>query len=60
MLDFFSDPSRSRYLYLSSLVIDKCQKAIKTFILDPDTDSYTTHRHGLVHLLLYADVDTFQ
>jgi len=35
MGDFFLDPNRSRYLYSTSLVIDACQKAIKSLILDP-------------------------
>jgi hypothetical protein len=39
MLDFFLDPNRSRYLYSTSLVIDKCQTAIKSLILDPNPDS---------------------
>jgi len=36
--DFFFDPDRSRYLYSTSLVIDKCQKAIKRLILDPNAN----------------------
>jgi len=32
---FFLHPNRSRYLYSTSLVIDACQKAIKSLILDP-------------------------
>ena len=34
--DFFFDPNRSRSLYSTSLVIDNCQKAIKSCILDPN------------------------
>jgi len=40
MRGFFFDPNRSRYLYSTSLVIDKCQKAIKSHILDLDPVSY--------------------
>ena len=43
MRDFFLNPNRSRYLYSTSLVIDKCQKAIKSIILDPNPDSYKTN-----------------
>jgi hypothetical protein len=35
---FFFDPNRSRYLYSTSLVIDKCQKAITSLIFDPNPD----------------------
>jgi hypothetical protein len=38
MRDFFFDPNRSRHLYSTSLVIDKCQMAIKSLILDPNPD----------------------
>jgi hypothetical protein len=38
--DFFFDPTRSRYLYSTSLIIDECQKAIKHLILDPKPHSY--------------------
>jgi len=40
MRDFFFDPTRSRYLYSTSLVIDECQRAIKCHILDPDPHPY--------------------
>jgi hypothetical protein len=43
MCDFFLDPNRSRYLYSTSLVIDKCQMAIKSLILDLNPDSYYVH-----------------
>jgi len=36
--DFFLNPNRSRYLYSTSLVIDECQKAIKSLILEPNSD----------------------
>jgi hypothetical protein len=37
-VDFFFNPNRSQHLYSTSLVIDKCQKAIKSLILDPNLD----------------------
>ena len=40
MCNFFFDPSRSRFLYSTSLVIDECQKAIKNLVLDANPDSY--------------------
>jgi hypothetical protein len=40
MRDFFFDPNRCRHLYSTSLVIYKCQKAIKNLILDPYPDFY--------------------
>jgi hypothetical protein len=46
--DFFFDPSRSRYLYSTSLVIDACQKAIKHHIIDPNPHSYGSY-FGLVY-----------
>ena len=49
--DFFFDPTdRSRYFYSTSLVIDKCQKAIKSLILDPNPDSYDDN--GLVYFFV--------
>ena len=44
--DFFFDPNRSQCLYSTSLVIDKCQRAIKNLILDTTPDSYND---GLIH-----------
>ena len=41
--DFFLDPNRSRYLYSTSLVIDKCQTAIKSLILDLNPDPFYDH-----------------
>jgi len=41
--DFFLNPNRSRYLYSTSLVIDECQKAIKSLILDPNSAFRTSH-----------------
>ena len=35
---FFLNPTRCRYLYSTSLVIDGCQKAINSLILDPNSD----------------------
>ena len=46
MCDFFLNPNRSRHLYSTSLVIDKCQKAIKSLILDPKPNYHKTN--GLV------------
>ena len=43
MCDFFLDPNRSRHLYSTSLVLDKCQMAIKSLILDLNPDSYYIH-----------------
>ena len=37
---FFFDPNRSGYLYSTSLVIERYQKAIKTLTLDTNPDSY--------------------
>jgi len=37
---FFFDPNRSGYLYSTSLVIERCQKAIKSFIFETNPDSY--------------------
>ena len=45
MRDFFFDPTRSRYLYSTSLVIDECQKAIKHLILDLNPHSYVPNVH---------------
>jgi len=42
MLDFFFDPNRSQYLYSTSLVIDKCQKAIERLIRDPHPNLHKT------------------
>jgi hypothetical protein len=41
--DFFFDPTRSRYLYSTSLIIDEYQKAIKRFILHPNPHSYVDY-----------------
>ena len=43
----FLDPRRSRYFYSTSLVIDNCQKAINSLILDPNSDSHDVD--GLVY-----------
>jgi hypothetical protein len=43
LCDFFFDPNRSQYLYSTSLVIDKCQKAIKSLILDPHPTLHKTN-----------------
>ena len=48
--DFFFASSRSRSLYSPSLVIDSCQKAIKSFILDPNPGFYKTG--SLVHFFM--------
>ena len=45
--DFFFNPTRSRYLYSISLIIDECQKAIKHQLLDLNPHSYANY--GLVH-----------
>ena len=42
---FFLDPTRSRYLYSTSLVIDECQKTIEHHIPGPAPYPY----YGLVH-----------
>ena len=47
---FFFDPNRSQHLYSTSLVIDKCQKAINSLILDPNPDSYNDD--GLVYFFM--------
>ena len=47
MCDFFFDPTRSRYLYSTSLIIDECQKAIKHHILDLNPRSHVNY--GLVY-----------
>ena len=47
MRNFFFDPNRSRHLYSTSSVIDRCQQAIKTHILDPNIDP--NKNHGLVY-----------
>jgi len=40
--DFFLNPSRSRHLYSTSLVLNECQRAItKSLILDSNPDSNT-------------------
>ena len=41
--DFFLDPNRSGYLYSTSLVIDKCQTAIKSLVLDLNPDPFYDH-----------------
>jgi hypothetical protein len=46
--DFFFDPNRSRYLYSTSLVIEKCQKAIKNLILDSNPDLHTGNNNDLI------------
>jgi hypothetical protein len=48
--DFFFDPNGSRYLYSTSLVIDECQKGIKSLILDPNPGLYKTN--GLVYFFM--------
>jgi hypothetical protein len=55
MRDFFFDPNRSPYLYSTSLVIDKCQKAIKSLICD--LDPYPYKNDSLVHFFTSADLD---
>jgi hypothetical protein len=52
MRDFFFDPNRSRHLYSTSLVIDECQQAIETHILDPNFDP--DKNHGLVDFFTQA------
>ena len=50
MHNFFLDPNRSQYLYSTSLVIVKCQKAIKSIILDPDPEPFEPS--GLLNFFL--------
>jgi len=38
MRDFFLNPNHSQHLYSTSVVIDECQKAIESLILDPNPD----------------------
>jgi len=49
MRDFFFDPTRSRYLYSTSLVIDEYQKAIKHITRDPNAGAHSYVDNGLVH-----------
>ena len=49
MHDFFFDPNRCQNLYSTSLVLDECQKAIESLILDPNPDSYND---GLVYFFM--------
>ena len=48
--DFCFDPNRSPYLYSTSLVIDKCQKAIKSLICD--TYPYFRENDSLVYFFM--------
>jgi hypothetical protein len=48
--DFFLNPTRCRYLYSTSLVIDKCQRAIKSLILDPNPEF--TKTTNLAHFFM--------
>ena len=48
MRDFFFDPTRSRHLYSTSLVIDECQKAIKHITRDPNAGAHSYVDNGLV------------